>query len=429
MSQSQYIGAYTGAEIDEGIGKALASGKKLTVRIDGAVTEYDGTQAKTVIVDTSGKVDKVAGKALSANDYTDAEKTKLAGIASGAQVNTIGTVKLNGTSLTPDANKAVNITPSISDVSGLTDALSGKEASGTAASAVSGHNGSSSAHSDIREAVAAKYTKPAGGIPLSDIWIAQNAGAHNSIYRGVCLGTSVSDDQLDAIAAGTFDGMYIGDYWLINDIIWRIAAFDYWFNTGVTTNSALICNAHHVVIVPDQLLLPANSSSRWMNDTATTSAGYTGTKFRNLNDANSGVNQCKTIINNAFGSGHILTYYDRLCTSASNGYESAGGWTACSVELMSEIMVYGHTFYRNSRAGTNIPQTYDVGATQFPLFFFNPSLIANTGAYWLRDVVSDDSFAMVFGARTLYWNSANTLNTGIRPFFSICAAQSTTPAA
>lgn len=35
-------------------------------------------------VDLSGKVDKVAGKGLSTNDYTTAEKTKLAGIASGA---------------------------------------------------------------------------------------------------------------------------------------------------------------------------------------------------------------------------------------------------------------------------------------------------------------------------------------------------------
>ena len=35
-------------------------------------------------VDLSGKVDKVAGKGLSTNDYTTAEKTKLAGIAAGA---------------------------------------------------------------------------------------------------------------------------------------------------------------------------------------------------------------------------------------------------------------------------------------------------------------------------------------------------------
>ena len=40
---------------------------------------------------------------------TDAEGTKLAGIAEGAQVNVIETVKVNGTALTPDADKAVDV--------------------------------------------------------------------------------------------------------------------------------------------------------------------------------------------------------------------------------------------------------------------------------------------------------------------------------
>ena len=41
----------------------------------------------TLQTDISGKVDKVVGKELSSNDYTTAEKTKLSGIASGAEVN------------------------------------------------------------------------------------------------------------------------------------------------------------------------------------------------------------------------------------------------------------------------------------------------------------------------------------------------------
>lgn len=57
----------------------------------------------------SGKVDVVSGKGLSTNDYTSAEKTKLSGIASGAQVNVIESVKVNGTALTP-SSKAVDVT-------------------------------------------------------------------------------------------------------------------------------------------------------------------------------------------------------------------------------------------------------------------------------------------------------------------------------
>ena len=56
-----------------------------------------------------GKVDVEIGKGLSTNDYTSAEKQKLSGIASGAQVNVIESVKVNGTKLTP-SSKAVDVT-------------------------------------------------------------------------------------------------------------------------------------------------------------------------------------------------------------------------------------------------------------------------------------------------------------------------------
>lgn len=57
----------------------------------------------------NGKVDVVSGKGLSTNDYTSAEKQKLSGIASGAQVNVIESVKVNGTKLTL-SSKAVDVT-------------------------------------------------------------------------------------------------------------------------------------------------------------------------------------------------------------------------------------------------------------------------------------------------------------------------------
>lgn len=87
--------------------------------LNGANT-VDGSVAKTVkdAVDAAqttlqanidNKVDKVAGKGLSTNDYTDDDQTKLAGIAAGAQVNVIEKVKVNGVALTPAA-KEVDIT-------------------------------------------------------------------------------------------------------------------------------------------------------------------------------------------------------------------------------------------------------------------------------------------------------------------------------
>lgn len=55
------------------------------------IPTYAELQALQTVV--AGKVSSEAGKGLSSNDYTDTEKTKLAGIAAGAQVNTVTGIK------------------------------------------------------------------------------------------------------------------------------------------------------------------------------------------------------------------------------------------------------------------------------------------------------------------------------------------------
>ena len=54
------------------------------------------------------KVDKVDGKGLSSNDYTSDEKTKLANVAAGAQVNVLEGIQKNGQTVTV-TNKIANI--------------------------------------------------------------------------------------------------------------------------------------------------------------------------------------------------------------------------------------------------------------------------------------------------------------------------------
>lgn len=65
------------------------------------------------------KVDKVEGKGLSTNDFTTALKTSYDSAVNdvaalkkqgGGEPNKINTVSVNGTALTPDSNKKVNIT-------------------------------------------------------------------------------------------------------------------------------------------------------------------------------------------------------------------------------------------------------------------------------------------------------------------------------
>lgn len=62
-------------------------------------------------------VRQVSGKGLSTNDYTNDEKTKLQGIAAGAQVNVLEGVQVNGTDLSIDAQtKKVNVVIPEADV-------------------------------------------------------------------------------------------------------------------------------------------------------------------------------------------------------------------------------------------------------------------------------------------------------------------------
>lgn len=71
----------------------------------------------------AGKVDKVSGKGLSANDYTTEEKTKLAGIAAGAEVNVQADWGENGTG--SDAyikNKPTKLSQFSNDAGFITDA-------------------------------------------------------------------------------------------------------------------------------------------------------------------------------------------------------------------------------------------------------------------------------------------------------------------
>lgn len=91
-----------------------------SVQVDGSALSVAN---KTVNISLSGKVDKVTGKQLSTEDYTTAEKTKLGGISEGAQVNVIETVKVDGVALTP-TSKAVDI-----DLSGKVDKVTGKQLS------------------------------------------------------------------------------------------------------------------------------------------------------------------------------------------------------------------------------------------------------------------------------------------------------------
>lgn len=230
-----------------------------------------------------------------------------------------------------------------------------------------------------------------------------NAGAHNSIYRGKNLGTTVTEEQWEAISSGTFTDLYIGDYWVIGGVNWRIAAFDYYLNCGDTSFTK-----HHAVIVPDTCLYNAQ-----MNTTNVTTGAYKGSAMYTAN-----LTQAKSTINSAFGSSHVLSHRIYLSNATSNGRASAGEWTDSTVDLMCEYMVYGSGIFSPVSDGSNVPNNYRVEKGQLPLFALEPSRICNRAAWWLRDVITAADFALVSGDGVASCgNASNSL--GVRPAFCI----------
>ena len=232
-----------------------------------------------------------------------------------------------------------------------------------------------------------------------------NAGAHNGVYRGQYLGSSVTAAQWAAISAGAFEDLYIGDYWTIGGINYRIAAFDYWLRTGDTE-----CTAHHVVIVPDTALYNAK-----MNDSDVTTGAYIGSKMYSSNLATA-----KTTINSAFGSAHILNHREHLQNAVTNGYESAGTWYDSTVDLMNEKMVYGCDIFHSMSHGADWANHYTIDKCQLPLFALDPSKIAIRASWWLRDVASSTLFCSVYSNGVAAAANASA-SYGVRPAFGIVA--------
>lgn len=230
--------------------------------------------------------------------------------------------------------------------------------------------------------------------------LADGAAAHNCIYRGKNLGTSVTAEQYAAISSGKFTDLYIGDYWVIKGVTYRIAAFDYYYNCGDTNFTK-----HHAVIVPDTSLYKAQ-----MNTSNVTTGGYTGSAMYKSNLA-----QAKTTIKAAFGSAHVLTKRE-LLTNAVNGNTPSGwAWFDSDVELMNEVQAYGSVAW-----GAHDGNGYNVasGDGQFPLFMFDRTKLHNRKDYWLRDVASATAFSSVSDDGRA-GNGNASYSRGVRPAFCI----------
>lgn len=240
-----------------------------------------------------------------------------------------------------------------------------------------------------------------GGV-ITDPFLPLAPEAHRTIFRGKNLGTSLTSAQRAEIQAGTFGDLYLGDYWVINGVTWRIADFDYWYRCGDTSFTN-----HHLVIIPDTALYTAP-----MNAENTTDGGYTGSQMYT-----EGLAEAKTAFQNAFGDA-LLTHREYLVNAVTDGRPSAGAWYDSTVELPNEIMIYGCHIYAPANDGSTIPMRYTIDNSQLALMQACPKFIKTRYTYWLRDGISAATFASVgYGGRADYYYAMNS--SGVRPVAAI----------
>lgn len=361
------------------------------------------------------KVDKVSGKGLSTNDYTTAEKTKLAGLSNYDDTQVRADIEaLEGSRYTKAETDAL--------LDEKQDALTSAQLA--------------AANSGITVAKVAQY---------DDIYAVMNYSNlnHNGIFRGKDLTSQwvedgkLKEDLYTKVHASDFSDLYLGDYFTIHiepelyeifagaafadgmtyyeqggivtartytattdttpdssksyytmrtvneDIDLMIAAFGYYYNTGDTTLN-----------FPLLVLIPRNqgfATTAKMNETNTTTGGYLNS-YMHQTVLPCYADSLRTALNN-----HLLSHRTILSNAVNTSTPSMAGaglmgassgwtWTTVELQLMNEVQVYGSTVWSSS--------AYDVGVDnrQLPIFkFITP--VSGRSNFWLRSVVSSSDFA------------------------------------
>ena len=192
---------------------------------------------------------------------------------------------------------------------------------------------------------------------------------HNSYPRCKYLGTSLTDAQNTAIKNRAYEDLFIGDYWTINGVNWRIVAIDYYYNAGDTN-----FDKGNIIVMPDTVLYSAQ-----MNETNTTSGGYAGSLMRTQN-----LNNARTIAQNAFGS-HLANHRIVLTNSVdASGPNNWSWYDSDGVELPNEVQIYGTRVWGSALKGFDVATQKQ----QFPLLALAPQFVNIRQTYWLQDVSS-----------------------------------------
>ena len=413
----------------------LANNDTIKIPVAELVNEYYADGKTLELKTVNGKLtfnvkngvyqEKVSGKGLSTNDFTNDYKNKVDSNTSNRHTHTNKSV-LDGTTAsftTADksnldsntTNRHSHSNKSILD--GITASFTTADKSNLDSNTTNRHSHS---NKSILDGITASFTTAyknildniktiATGGKFEDLTNKSVAGYHNSIFRGKNVTSYLTDGTLfTRISSGSFEDLFVGDYIVKNNITWRIAGFDVYLHKGDTE-----LTKHHAIIVPDKHLTTAQ-----MNSSNTTVGGYVASSMY----TNTLPSILDTYITPVFGS-HVIEIRNLLTKGINaTGYNRYGinsgcsndwAWYSRKVDLMNEVQVFGSIVWSSSG--------YETGSDncQLPLFRLAPEFITNRSYwYWLRNITNASCFANVYYHG--YGGNGNASATGgVRPCFYI----------
>lgn len=236
------------------------------------------------------------------------------------------------------------------------------------------------------------------------------AVAHRNIYRGKNLGTVFTDKQKLAIKDGTFDDLYIGDYWTDGSVQWVIMDINYMNNLSEDL-------PNNITILPRTILY----KEKFNNSTSVVNAPYGSCTLRSA-----GMASAKSVIYSFFSKENILKYNTLLPTSVQDVLPKLYQYASfeCDIELLSLSMIYG-----SSIEGSAGGSTYDAGTTeifnapfirrQLQGFLLNPKLIGCNDYYWIMNPAFYVANGFIINPNQAINDGNKTTSQGVRPFFHI----------
>lgn len=241
-----------------------------------------------------------------------------------------------------------------------------------------------------------------GGLKFVDDNDENAAITHRNVFRGKNLGNTFTDSQKEAISSGTFNDLFVGDYWADNNIKWRIADVNYCLNTE-----------NHLLIIPDNVLYSARIHS---------SSDISSVGLANSELYTTGLKQAISLFESMFGEEHVLSFYEYLVSAVNknaDGCISAHIQSILKTSLMSPDMVYGNLGLKNPTTNESvISMRTAISNIQAALFVLNPKFRFLGENYWLDDVINSQRVGFYI-ENGLEWYAQPNIVKGIRPYFCL----------